>query len=87
MGDYAACKRSLADLQHEAAVYEHLQWEQGISVPRFVACGHIVDSPLYFIATELLGPSLEYAMTTQEDCGRAALHALKRVQACGVLHG
>ncbi|KAK9817423.1 hypothetical protein WJX74_000043 [Apatococcus lobatus] len=35
VGDYAASKRSLADLQHEAAVYEHLHGEQGVSVPRF----------------------------------------------------
>lgn len=83
MGDYAASKRSLKELQHEAAVYEHLRGEQGVSVPRFVACGYIVDSTLYFLATELLGPSLESA---GDDLEPAALHALQRVHACGVLH-
>ncbi|KAK9825621.1 hypothetical protein WJX74_010498 [Apatococcus lobatus] len=87
VGDYAACKRSLAELRHEVSVYRHLPGEQGVSVPRFVACGHILDSSLYFIATELLGPSLEDAMTLDKDFEPAALHALERVHACGVLHG
>ena len=74
---------SLKELQHEVAVYEHLRGEQGVSVPRFVACGYIVDSTLYFLATELLGPSLESA---GDDLEPAALHALQRIHACGVLH-
>ena len=87
VGDYAAEKRVLQDLQHEAAVYEHLRGEQGISVPRFVACGYIMDSTLYFIATELLGPSLDsVASAAGETLELTALRALDRVHACGVLH-
>lgn len=86
MVDYAASQRTLQDLQHEAAVYEHLRGEQGISVPRFGACGYIIDSTLYFIAMELLGPSL-YDTAAAEKLQPAALRALNRVHACGVLHG
>lgn len=68
-------------------MYQHLHWEQGVSVPRFVASGHITDSSLYFIAMELLGPSLGSPMAVEEDLEPAALHALARVHACGVLHG
>lgn len=85
VGDHAASKSSLAHLRHEAAMYEHLRGEQGVSVPRFVACGHILDSTLFFLATELLGPSL--AMTAGEDLEPAALRALERVHARGILHG
>ena len=86
VGDYAADKRVLQDLQHEAAVYEHLRAEQGVSVPRFVACGYIMDSTLYFIATELLGPSLDSAAAVEKTLELTALHALDRVHSCGVLH-
>ncbi|KAK9816199.1 hypothetical protein WJX74_001896 [Apatococcus lobatus] len=56
-------------------------------MPRLIARGHIIDSSLYFRATELLGPSLESAGTAAEDLEPAALRALERVHACGVLHG
>ncbi len=68
-------------------MYKHLHGEQGISVPRFVACGHIKGSTLYFLATELLGPPLDSAVIAGEGLGPAALHALDRVHACHVLHG
>ena len=68
-------------------MYKHLRWEQGISVPRFVACGHIKGSTLYFLATELLGPPLDPAVTAGEDLGPAALDALQRVHARRVSHG
>ncbi|KAK9848927.1 hypothetical protein WJX84_005389 [Apatococcus fuscideae] len=68
-------------------VYEHLHEEQGVAIPRFVAQGHIIDSTFYFIATELMGPSLEFAVAGEEDLEPAAMRALERVHACGVLHG
>ena len=87
VGDFAAHKRCLADLQHEAAVYEHLREEQGVSVPRFVASGYILDSTLFFIATEMLGPPLDrVASVAGETLELAALRALVQVHACGVLH-
>ena len=86
MGHYAAFKKSLPQLQHEAAVYEHLRAEQGISVPRFVAHGYILDSTFYFIATELLRP-LDAETIAEEGLEPAALHALQRVHACGVTQG
>ena len=87
VGDFAAHRRALPDLQHEAAVYEHLRGEQGVSVPRFVASGYILDSTLFFIATEMLGPPLDrVASVAGETLELAALRALDRVHACGVLH-
>ncbi|KAK9822512.1 hypothetical protein WJX74_000027 [Apatococcus lobatus] len=87
VGDCAASKRSLADLQHETAVYKHLRAEQGVSVPRLVARGYMIDSSLYFVATEPMGPSLELAPIAERNLEPAAMHALERVHACGVLHG
>ncbi len=86
VGDYGAFWQSLPELRHEAAVYEHLRAEQGISVPCFVARGHIVDTSFYFIATELL-KQLNAEKIAEEGLEPAALHALERVHACGVLHG
>lgn len=87
VGDYAANKHALHELQHEAAMYKHLRGEQGVSVPRFVACGFVRDSTMYFIATELLGPSLaSLPLADGETLEATALHALQRVHACGVLH-
>ncbi len=68
-------------------MYKHLAREQGVSVPRLIAHGYILESSLYFVATELLGPSLESEMTTQPALEPEAMLALERVHACGVLHG
>lgn len=77
----------LGDLQHEAAVYQHLLTEQGVSVPRCVASGYILDSTLYFVATELLGPTLDSAARASLPVlDRSALKALERVHARGILH-
>ncbi len=68
-------------------MYQHLAREQGVSVPRLIAHGYIREASLYFVATELLGPSLESEVTTQPALEPEAMRALERVHACGVLHG
>ncbi|KAK9793447.1 hypothetical protein WJX73_007141 [Symbiochloris irregularis] len=87
VADYAADHRSLADLQHEVAVYQHLHEEQGVSVPRFFAHGWIKQTTCYFLAVELLGPTLEDATETEHDAFQsAAIEALECIHARGVLH-
>ncbi|KAK9822550.1 hypothetical protein WJX74_003839 [Apatococcus lobatus] len=62
-------------------------YEGRINGQRVAVKGHIIDSTFYFIATELMGPSLEFAVAGEEDLEPAAMRALERVHACGVLHG
>ena len=87
MADYAANHGSLTDLQHEIAVYQHLHEEQGVSVPRFFAHGWIKQTTCYFLAVELLGPTLEDATEADQDAFQsAAVEALECIHARGVLH-
>lgn len=90
--DYAADSRSLEDLRHEIAIYQHLRPEQGVSVPRCMEHGWIRESTCYFLALELLGHSLEEELGAEEGAElpealqHAALQALQRVHAHRVLH-
>ncbi|KAK9800857.1 hypothetical protein WJX73_000580 [Symbiochloris irregularis] len=87
IGDIAANKKALAELQHERNMYHQLAVEQGRCVPRLVASGFIEDSTLYFLATELLGTSLEDTEPEVADALEpAALRALERLHSHGVLH-
>lgn len=66
-----------------------MQAEQGTAVPYLVAHGYIADSTLYFIATQLMGPSLESIPAPSDDMVQfwegGVLAVVDKVHARGVM--
>lgn len=87
VSDYGNRFSVLEELQQEVHILDHLRDEQGRAVPRKIAQGFIAESTCYFMATELLGETLLEASPAEDVAlEQAALAALERVHARGVLH-
>ena len=85
--DYGHRSSVLEEVQRECQMLDHLRDEQGQAVPRKVTQGFIAGSTCYFVATELLGESLQEAPSSEHAAlEQAALAALDKVHARGVLH-
>ncbi|CAL8469824.1 g9366 [Coccomyxa elongata] len=85
--DYGHRSEALKEVQRECEMLDYLREEQGQAVLPKVTQGYIAGSTCYFVAMELLGESLEEAPSTEHAAlGEAALAALDRVHARGVLH-
>ena len=94
MGDSGSNHGSLRELKHEVAVYRRLHQQQGVSVPRLFAHGWIKGTTCYFLALELLGPTLQDLSDADQDALQpSAIQALEQVHArgiwhrCGLFHG
>ncbi|CAL8469822.1 g9364 [Coccomyxa elongata] len=87
VADYRGRFSKLKEVQEEVEMLDYLHAKQGQAVPRKIAQGYIVDSTCYFVATELLGETLRDAPPDEfPGLEEAALAALDRVHAAGVLH-
>ena len=85
--DYGHRSAALKEVQRECNMLDHLRDEQGQAVPRKITQGYIAGSTCYFVAMELLGESLEEAPSSEHAAlEQAALAALEKVHARGVLH-